>query len=655
MIQSPLKEGVSSRRGLRKVSNEPAMIDSNIEKSLEHQYCIHGNALLLSLILQVLPKLSGGLPSELLDIILAVADNLISCQGSAKLVANNPGSLILCVRSGYNIISGVLSIGPNATIPHVSTFFNIWTRSANFTDETNNKLEPHQSISCIESFITSIVVFLQNNADLLISVPDTLRRISQILEKIFPIISGYSQISNGDGMSLATTRLDNAKAAIMEAFAWLPSGSFPLISDGVFSFASRQIQVESKNGTMCTILPSLLSNEDDLLEYRLSTQVNECGQFLMVELEENLEFLNSTCIGLSEREAVIHLLINQQKGALNIDSRSQPVPKCQQELSKKTPTSTHPHAVEFWLPPPVPSRCAKVRLLNISVHLFSRLFGLQGGHQQTSAVTMLKDMMISIVGSGLEDRCAINVASALLSCLKALPSKEHPTKINTESSNLWMVEAASAFLTLLPLSNGRVRRAAAEGLSLISSQGGTNRLQSSILRSLENVMATEALDVTQAKSSVPTSQSTFAGCLLTFGCIQRESHETHACNMSDDESADTNAKVSGTIPTMLMLTRLLPHIATHRADEESFFCRAFALHSFSLLLSHSKIVDNIVIDSSERAQLLFKAVEVVESNFYSAWMTNSIEGDTKGIEVSLNSATLIRAISWIYLFNKFPL
>jgi hypothetical protein len=247
---------------------------------------------------------------------------------------------------------------------------------------------------------------------------------------------------------------------------------------------------------------------------------------------------------------------------------------------------------------------------------------------------MLKELMMSRVGSGLEDRCAINVASVLLSCLKMLPSKSHPNAIDSESNDPWMIEAASVFLTLLPLPNGRVRRAAAEGLSLIASQGDTNRLHSSILRSLENAMATESFDATQANASVPTSQSTFAGYLLTFGCIQRASSEIHALSSSEDNIFDASTKPGGSVPTMLMLTRLLPHIATHRADEESFFCRTFALQSFSLLLSHSKIVDNPAIDSSERAHVLFKAVEVVESNFYTAWMTNSIEVDTKGIEVS---------------------
>ena len=640
MIQSPSREGVPSRRGRRKASTETVMIDSNIEKSLDHQYSIHGNALLLSLILQVLPKLSGGLPSELLDIILAVADNLISCQGSAKLVVNNPGSLTLCVRSGYNIISGVLSIGPKATIPHLSTLFSIWTRSANFTDETNNKLEPHQSVSCIESFITSIVVFLQNNAELLLSAPDALTHTCQILEKIFPIISGYSQMDTRDSMSFATTRLENAKAAILEAFAWLPPGSFPLVASSIFSFASRQIQVENKNGTMCTILPGLLSSEDDLLDYRLSTRVNQSCQFRTIEVEENLEFLNSTCIGLSEREAVIHLLINQDHRSLHCESES--ISEHRHESSRDIPTPLH--AVGSWLPPPVPSRCVKERLLNISVHIFSGLFGLQGGHQQTSAITMLKDMIISKVGSEMEDRCAVNVASTLLSCLKILSSQNHRDKINSESNHTWMIEAASAFLILLTVPNGRVRRAAAEGLSLIASHGDTNRLQSSILRSLENVMAAEVLDTTQTKASVPTSQSIFAGCLLTFGCIQRASRESNASITSSHKTADTSTKFAESIPTMLMLTRLLPHIATHKADEESFFCRTFALQSFSLLLSHSKIADDPDIDLSERVQILFKTVEVVESNFYTAWMTNPIEIDVKGIEVSSNVAALVCAM-----------
>ena len=105
---SPPSSKSSKRRGFRHKTPSKSMSLSEkvanmrkhaaIEKSLDHQYALHGNALVLSMVLHVLPKLPGGLPSELLDIIIAVADNLISCQGNGVLSQSHPGAVVTCVR-----------------------------------------------------------------------------------------------------------------------------------------------------------------------------------------------------------------------------------------------------------------------------------------------------------------------------------------------------------------------------------------------------------------------------------------------------------------------------------------------------------------------------------------------------------------------------
>lgn len=626
MMQSPIKNEShnspsKARRGRPKPSVEASIFDQNIQKSLDHQYSIHGFSLLLSLILHALPKLPGALPSELLDIILAVADNLVSCQGNLKLVTNNPGALVLCVRSGYSLISAILSVGPSATNPNLLKIFDIWTRSSTLIDEVSNRLEPNQTVSCLEPFITSIVVFLQNSYQLLLSKPDILRKTTEILEKLFPVVSGYSQIDGNSSSSLS--RLDSAKAAIMEAFLLLPSGLSPIIASSIFSFASRQIQVETRNGSASTILTRLISKEDDVLDNRSTSRVSEVGQCHMIGVDEIYISLFSKCVGFSEREAVIHFKINHKTSGPYL-------PKISAIESDK---ENEPEILSsLWS-----SKCAKERVLNAAVFIFAASFELQGSLHQISSITMLKDLLISKIGSVTEDRCAVNVVSTLLSCLKTFDKdKSKYTTLEIKENSSWMVEAASTFITLLPLPNSRVRRAAAEGLSLLacySTSDGRNHLQSAILRSLENLMSLETHLSIQQKVPCPTSQSMFAGCLLTFGCIQRALKTTDN-DYPEHRKINSDTKIGGTIPTMLMLTRLLPHIATHRADEESFFCRVFALQSFYLLLTHSSITDSSVLTASERAQILTKAVEIVESNFYSAWMTNSIDVDTNSTVVS---------------------
>jgi hypothetical protein len=618
--------------------------NSNIGKSLDHQYSIHGNALVLSMILHVMPQLPGGLPAELLDIIIAVADNLISCQGNANLLRNNPGAVVTCVRAGYNIISGALTMGAKATIPHLQKIFGIWMRSATLMDDESNRLEPIQSVSCVEPFITSITVFLQKNSELLLNVPDALNRTIQILEKVFPIILGYSQLEDCGSRIFASTRLDSAKAAIMEAFAWLPSGSYPTITNSIFTFASRQIQVETKNGYTCSLLDTIISKEDDVLDIRSPTRTERYGQTDCGIVEEHVVALASKCIGLSEREAVLHLLVEKNRGTNQPDD-TMPTPL---------------HEVGTWTKPPLPSRLSKERLLNSAIHMFAATFGLQDGHQQMSAVKMLDELLAYFLGKRQEKKCAKNITAALLSCVKVLSSSDVPNGSLVETSSNWMTQAATVLVGILPIPQNHARRAAAEGLGLLSSldsSGGSRKLQSSILRALERLMVIEVTDISaQQKPQTPTPTSSSAGCLLTFACIQRYALEKspdpeEIRQMTNQSAGDNGTKFGGTIPTMIMMTRLMPYISTQDADDDSYISRTYALHSFFLLLSYSKIIESASVSMLERIHILSKAVEVVESNFYAAWTTNETEVDIKSLEVRATAFVCFLLANLIGTYN----
>lgn len=637
--QATISPRPQNRRNRRRQAQEKGdsrvSVNSTIGVSLHHQYSIHGNALVLSMILHVMPQLPGGLPAELLDIIIAVADNLISCQGNANLMKTNPGALVTCVRAGYHIISGALTMGPKATVPHLQKVFGIWSRSATLIEEETNKLDQSQSVSCLEPFIASILVFLQNSPEMLLSVPNALKRTTQILEKLFPIILGYSQMEGGDTKTFTSTRLDSAKASIIEAFAWLPPGSYPTISSSVFSFASRQIQVETKKDSSCTILSELLSFEDNILTSRASTRANQLGQSGNASVEEKIIMLNSTCIRLSEREAVLHLAAGVKRN----DRRN-----ATGKISLPTPL----HEVGSWSFPPSPSRSSKERLTNSAIHIFAATFGSLDGHQQTGAVQMLNELVESKLGSNGAKVCARNVAATLLSCLKALPPPEISKSAPNDDVPGWMSLAAKVFAAILPIPENHARRAAAEGLGLLSSlnsANGTNKLQSSILIALERLMVIEVSEINaQQKPRMPTPTSSSAGCLLTFACIQRsfpsQAKKEDAASAESTLKSIDGTKVGGTIPTMIMMTRLLPYIAAQEAEDDSHISRTYALHSFCLLLSYSKIIECESVSVEERKQILAKAVEVVESNFYAAWTTNDTEGDIRSLEVNTSDQFL---------------
>eukprot|EP00554_Chaetoceros_debilis_P010162 CAMPEP_0194107668 /NCGR_PEP_ID=MMETSP0150-20130528/7501_1 /TAXON_ID=122233 /ORGANISM="Chaetoceros debilis, Strain MM31A-1" /LENGTH=2481 /DNA_ID=CAMNT_0038796151 /DNA_START=23 /DNA_END=7465 /DNA_ORIENTATION=- len=644
--KTPTKRRNRRRQGQENTKVDVEVIDDNIGKSFDHQYSIHGNALVLSMILHVLPTLSGGMPTELLDIIIAVSDNLISCQGNTNLVERNPGSLVTCVRSGYNIICGALTIGPKATIPHLKTIFGIWTRSAALIDEEKNRLSPSQSLSVLEPFVTSILIFLQYNSELLLSVPDALSRTTQILERIFPILVGYSQLQSSDLRSITLSRLDSAKAAMMEVFSWLPTGSFPLITSSVFSFASRQIQMETKGGVSCT-LTHLLSNEDNIVDSCATTRIKRSCQAGNRYVEESMQLSYSKRIGPSEREAVLHLFVGQGRDEINRTSALFcGVANYSDRQLVPPPTPLH-RSGGNWIAPPSPSRSSGHRLLNAAIHVFAATFQSQDSHQQSIAMKMMEDLMKSKIGQG--HNCPVNVSASILACLKALPSS--PSSGGTLYKVLphWMMQAAKVLFSILAVPDSQVRRAAAESLGTIASLGTTekaNVFQTSILRNLEEMMSSDVPETTaQQKPQTSTSSWNSASCLLTLGCFQRGRNQFTSAQHEE-------MKTPGSDITTIMM-KLLPYIATQSADEDSFVTRTFALHSFGLLLSHSGIFCGKTISNDKRNQILSKAVEVVESNFFSAWMTNSVETDIRVLEAEKAAvepaflAVLIRLMAFL--------
>jgi hypothetical protein len=272
--------------------------------------------------------------------------------------------------------------------------------------------------------------------------------------------------------------------------------------------------------------------------------------------------------------------------------------------------------------------------------MFAATFGSQDGHQQMSAIKMLEEIWELSLGKKEQIKCAQNISAALLSCLKVLSSSDVPNGTLVETASNWMTLSAKVLVGILPLPHNHSRRAAAEGLGLLAaldSSGGSRKLQSSILRALERLMVIEVTDISsQQKPQMPTPTSSSAACLLTFACIQRYASEKPLDVEENDvttSDVDIGTKFGGSIPTMIMMTRLMPYITTQDVEDDSYISRTYALHSFLQLLSYSKIIESTSVSTLERIHILSKAVEVVESNFYAAWTSNDTEVDIKSFEV----------------------
>ena len=524
-------------------------------------------------------------------------------------------STALSKRAGYCIISGALTMGVKPTVLHFRAIFGIWAKSAAFIDGDLKRLG--FDVSCLDPFVNSIVVFLRESAELLLSIPDALNRTTQILEKVLPVIMGYSQLEKTENNHSISSRLDSAKAAIMEAFSWLPQGSFPLVADSVFSFASRQIKVGVENGYPCGLLPHLLSEEDNLLDLRCYTRATSMRHTHgSVVIDDTLEVSSSDYITHSQRESVLHFTKAMEMEPCHSLSTT-PIRDMLISPANKPPKVPTPlHEVGTWREPATPSISSKERLMNSAVHVFAATFGLQGSHQQITALNSMEDSLKAMIGSRLELASAISIVATLLSCLKALPIHDGADGSSSATGPPWMSRTVDLLVKFLESPVSMVRRAAAEGLGLLISVGVKEAhvdLRKTIYKSLSVLLRDTTTDNPMQQKNLFRSNSwKKSGSLLAFGCIQRAA-----------------ANSSSQVPTMNMISKVLPHTGTYVTEDDSFLTRTSAIHSFHLLLVYSNLVEGNNLNEEQQYQILTKAIEVVENNFFAAWKTNINEIDVK--------------------------
>jgi hypothetical protein len=212
----------------------------------------------------------------------------------------------------------------------------------------------------------------------------------------------------------------------------------------------------------------------------------------------------------------------------------------------------------------------------------------------------------------------------------------------------WMNRAKDLFFALLPSSVHLIRRAAAEGLSMLATLGVTedaHTLQSSILHSLDELMKGNLPDGTVRKFQLNNEalSSVKAGSLLTLACIQRTAQKmdnderdrarARSSSMGNVQSTSGESAADTAPQTMIMLTRVLPY----SLESDFLNVRTHALHALELLISYSFPEKDEDV-TAESLHILQKAVETIESNFLSAWTAITADFDG-GREVSTGIAT----------------
>ena len=140
------------------------------DKSIGFQYAIHGQALMLAVLLRELPQLPGGLPQEFMTMAMSVAEVLVCTQALEHLTKKYPGGVCTCVRAGYGILSGGLTVGASSIAPHIALVYGLWNKAERSVKEGTQNFTPDQELICLDAALSSIVAFLEHCSELLLAV-----------------------------------------------------------------------------------------------------------------------------------------------------------------------------------------------------------------------------------------------------------------------------------------------------------------------------------------------------------------------------------------------------------------------------------------------------------------------------------------------------
>lgn len=358
-----------------------------------HQAAIHGHALTISLLLHDLPRSDGGVPRILLDDTLDKATALVNSHFDERLGLCSTEATFTCVRAGYTLICGLMSIGPHGAEPYVEPTMEMWQKTVKATTDGLGHMKPADDLICLDATLTSIVVFLKHCSELILVIPQALNQVTVLLETVFPVLHGPGRLAKVE----SSPRLDSAVASLLEAFAWLPSGSFPLAADKVFSMAASRIEMAVEENIPCSILYSLISREDSILDAKTLPRASREGQTGGARrIEDSIVSITADIIPQSDQESVMHLRSPPTMRVLGEDDACFRKSRLLGMFSSDTILTKPPtplHEVGTWRKPIDPSASAKVRTLDAAIQAFSATFGLKDGKQQQGAMDMLERLV----------------------------------------------------------------------------------------------------------------------------------------------------------------------------------------------------------------------------------------------------------------------
>ena len=168
-----------------------------------------------------------------------------------------------------------------------------------------------------------------------------------------------------------------------------------MIADSVFGFAASHIQSSIQNDVSCSILPSLLSKEDAILDAVSFGRATKFGQVGGArDLGKDIIILSSEVAHHGDRESAFSFLgkRNAKKKDDNesfLGSRVLSLLHCE----RKEKPVTVLHEVGRWRKPVDPCCATKIRLVDAAVQAFASTFALRSGKEQQNAMEILQSLL----------------------------------------------------------------------------------------------------------------------------------------------------------------------------------------------------------------------------------------------------------------------
>jgi len=497
--------------------------------------------------------------------VFAIAESLANRQWDEQMSSVSVSLVCTCVKAAYTLLSALLTFGPAKSSRYVGKLFRIWQNCIEAAKSGTNPptMDASHELVVLDAVTASILIFLRCCPSLLLSIPDALTRSCLLLENLLGIVSDGGRLANPPTISGAA-RLDLIKASLLEAFSWLPPGSFPLSADQLFAWACDHIKTGGEANVTTSLLPTLLSEEDDCLDSN-----SENSNLLTMQI-----FLSSSAIDHSEREAMLHVngdTVSEGGGdggecedggggslgvttmqinasALITPLKSAPLTPNTRRWSEEKiqPPPTPLHAAGNWKKPQSPFGSAPTRLLDASIHIFACLFGLQDGLAQAKAINTLASLLPKELQVGNSQKVSLGlgnlqqtfmseserqeikknslrrvmlVVTSLLECLQALPDHQG----GFAASQDWVKKTREILLTTLSASDTQTRRGAAYGLGLLCSRIRGNNLTAETVTNLEYICAGKSSSGKARKGGWEAIVAGKCGALLGLASIGRYS------------------------------------------------------------------------------------------------------------------------------------